>query len=348
MTNGETRVVENGDRMHVARLIYGSVVGQTLRAAIRLKVVELIGDKERGAAEVAAEAGAQPQAMTRLLRALTSLGLLEERAPATFAVTSAGALLDQGRPDSVASLVTMFTEPTMLRAWEHLDDAVRTGESTFERVFGTDFFGYLRQHPDQSALFNSAMSQGVRPTAAALPGAFDFSRFTAVTDIGGGDGTVLAEVLREHGTLTGTVYDTEEGLAQAPATLERHGLTERCSLVVGDFFRSAPEGADLYMMKSIVHDWSDEQVVTILGHVREVLPPGGRVLIVEPVLPEAVDPETAGLIYLTDLNMLVNLGGRERTRADFEDVCGRAGLSVVAVTPLGAPNPFSLIEAEAA
>ncbi len=343
MTNG----TQDGHEL-VERLVFGSMAAQTVRAAVRLRVVELIGDKERSAAEVAADAGAGPQPTTRLLRALASLGLLREHTAGSFSVTPAGALLDPQRPDSLTSLVRMFTEPTMLRAWEHLDDSVRTGDIAFDTIFGTDFFSHLKELPDLSAEFNAAMSQAAKETATALPHAFAFGRFTTVTDVGGGDGTLLSGVLRAHPTLTGIIYDTEEGLAQAPATLERQGLTTRCSLMAGDFFRSVPEGADLYLMKSVLHDWTDEQAVTILTHCREVLPSAGRVLIVEPVLSEVVDTETAGLTYLTDLNMLVNVGGRERTRADFEDVCRRAGLSLASVTPLTQAAPFCLIEATAA
>ncbi|MEU5951178.1 methyltransferase [Streptomyces sp. NPDC047525] len=347
MTNDDTTTTNDteGVRDLVAQLVFGSLAAQTVRAAVRLRVMELIGDKERSAAEVAADAGARTQPMTRLLRALASLGLLREHTAGSFSLTPAGATLDPGRPGSLTSLVRMFTEPTMLRAWEHLDDSVRTGEVAFDAIFGKDFFSHLKEFPDLSAEFNAAMSQASRATAAALPHAFDFGRFTTVTDVGGGDGTLLSAVLREHPTLAGVIYDTEEGLAQAPTTLERQGLTARCSLAAGDFFRSVPGGADVYLLKSIVHDWSDEQAVTILTHCREVLPPAGRVLIVEPVLPEVVDAKAAGLTYLTDLNMMVNVGGRERTRADFDEVCRKAGLSLTSVTPLEQADPFCLIEA---
>lgn len=337
----------------VVRLAFGSMAAQTLRAAVRLGVVELVGGTPRRAADVAADAGAAPQPMTRLLRALAGLGLLREHAPDTFSVTPAGALLGPGHPDSLTSFVRMFTEPAIVRAWEHLDDSVRTGDVAFDAVFGTDFFSHLARHPALSAEFNAAMSQAVGETAAALPHAFDFGRFTSVTDVGGGDGTLLAGVLAAHPGLNGVVFDTAEGLAEAPRTLERHGLKERCALSTGDFFRSVPKGSELYLMKSVLHDWSDDQVVTILRHCREVLPPGGLVLIVEPVLPEVVDTDAeagvtdGGVTYLSDLNMLVNVGGRERTRKDFEDVCHRAGLSLTSVTPLAEAAPFSLVEAVA-
>ncbi|MGW0555411.1 methyltransferase [Streptomyces sp. NPDC002926] len=347
MAHDEGQAATMEDRGYVVQLMFGTLAAHTVRAAVDLRIVELMGDKERLATDVAEEAGTAEQPTLRLLRALAGLRLLEESAPGAFSVTSAGALLDPGRPGSMASLVTSsgFMERLMQPGWEHLTDSLRTGDTSFEKAFGKDFFSYLKDHPERSAGFNEAMSQATRATAAVLPGAFDFGRFTTVADIGGGDGTLLAGVLRENTSLTGILYDTEEGLAQAPETMRRDGLTDRCSLAPGDFFTSVPEGADVYLIKSILHDWSDDRCVTILSHVREVLPADGRVLIVEPVLSEVVDPHAVGL-YLGDINMLVNWGGRERTRAEFDEVCHRAGLEVVSVGQLGGPG-FCLIEARA-
>ncbi|MER5782493.1 methyltransferase [Streptomyces mobaraensis] len=351
MTTPETRAADTADRSLIVRTAFGSRAAQTLRAAVRLRVVELIGDTRRPADAIAAGAGTRP--MTRLLRALAALGVLREHTPGTFSVTPAGTLLDPSRPGSLTSFVRVFTDPVVTRAWEHLDDSVRTGDAAFDAVFGTDFYGHLARHPELSAAFNTAMSQAAGAVAAALPSAFDFGRFTSVTDVGGGDGTLLAAVLTAHPGLTGVVFDTAEGLSEAPATLERHGLTERCAPHPGDFFApgSVPKGSDLHLIKSVLHNWPDERAVTILRHCREALPSdGGRILIVEPVLPDVVGtgPEgrvtDAGITCLSDLNMLVNVGGRERTRADFEDLCHRAGLSVVSVVPLTGAPPFSLVE----
>ncbi|MFI8392566.1 methyltransferase [Streptomyces sp. NPDC085540] len=345
--NTEVRAARTAaGRELVVRLAFGSMAAHTLRAAVRLEVVELIGDGPRTAAEVAEGAGTAHQPMTRLLRALTALGLLAEDTSDTFSVTPAGALLGRGHPDSLASFVRMFTDPAIVRAWEHLETSVRTGEIAFDSVFGTDFFSHLARHPELSTDFNAAMSQVVSETAAVLPRAFDFSRFASVTDVGGGNGTLLAAVLETHPGLDGVLFDTADGLAGAAKTLARHGLEDRCSLIAGDFFQSVPQGSDVYLVKSILHDWTDAQAVTILRHCRQVLPPGGVVLIVEPVLPEVVSAEDEGT-YLSDLNMMVNVGGRERTRADFEEVCRRAALRVTAVTPLADAAPYSLIEAVA-
>ncbi|WP_405427195.1 methyltransferase [Streptomyces erythrochromogenes] len=347
MTNTDARAARTAaGRELVVRLAFGSMAAHTLRAAVRLNVVELIGDGSRTVAEVAAAAGTGHRPMTRLLRTLTALGLLTEDTPDTFTVASAGTLLAPAHPDSLASFVRMFTDPAIVRAWEHLETSVRTGEPAFDAVFGTDFFSHLARHPELSADFNAAMSQVTTETAAALPSAFDFGRFASVTDIGGGNGTLLAAVLEAHPNLAGVVFDTADGLAEAGKTLARHGLEDRCSLTAGDFFRSVPQGSDVYLLKSVLHDWTDDRAATILRHCRRVLPSGGVVLIVEPVLPEVVGAEDAGT-YLSDLNMMVNVGGRERTRADFQEVCRRAALRVTSVTPLADAAPYSLIEAVA-
>ncbi|GAA4227719.1 methyltransferase [Actinomadura meridiana] len=346
----EGRAAAIDDRGYIVQLAFGSLAAQTVHTAIELGVIELIGDRERTADAVAVDAGTDPQATLRLLRALAGLRLLTETAPGTFSVTSAGTLLDSTKPGAMTSLVTSsaFMERLMAPGWEHLPDSVRSGDTSFEKVFGKDFFSYLKDNPERYAGFNEAMSQATRATAAVLPGSFDFGRFGTVADLGGGDGTLLAAVLREHPSLKGILYDTADGLAQAPETMRRDGLTDRCSVVPGDFFASVPEGADVYLLKSILHDWPDDRCVTILRHCRDALPADGRVLIVEPVLAETVDAQSVGL-YLGDLNMLVNWGGRERTRAEFDDVCRRAGLAIASVTRLGGPHGlFCLIEATAA
>jgi O-methyltransferase len=222
---------------------------------------------------------------------------------------------------------------------------VRTGRTAFEDEFGTDFFSYLDSHPELSAMFNGAMSQGTQLTAALLPTAYDFDRFRTVVDIGGGDGTLIAAILRAHPALRGILFDTPGGLGQAEATLRQATVLDRCEIRSGDFFTCAPAGGDLYLLKSVIHDWDDERATTILGHCRRAIADGGRLLIIESVLPETVDASVSPITYLSDLNMMVNLGGRERTRADFDQLCRQAGFTLTTVTPLPPRTPFCLIEA---
>jgi hypothetical protein len=328
------------DRAKIMQLTFGAMAAQAVGTAARLGLADVIGDGTRSAGSVAASTGTEVGATTRLLRALAALELLTETGDG-FALTPLGTLLRRDRPDSVHAVATMFTDTAMLGGWLRLDDAIRTGDKTFDDVFGTDFFSHLKEKPELSATFNASMSAGTRLTAAVLPDHYPFDRFTTVADIGGGDGTLLAAILGKHPGLRGLLYDTEEGLAQADVTLTGYDVTTR----TGDFFTEVPGGADLYLIKSILHDWDDDRCVTILRNCRAVIPPHGRLLILEPVLPEVVDGSMPPIMYLSDLNMLVNLGGKERTRAEFEALCEQSGFELTNVIPLPPPVAFSVLEA---
>ncbi|MFI8308354.1 methyltransferase [Streptomyces sp. NPDC085927] len=331
------------DRDRIARLVCGHMATRVVGAAASLGIADLLGDAERPAAEIAEAAGCHPGATERLLRALTALELVTECRPGHFRLTPTGTLLRTDHPGSMHSFAGMCTDAAMLDAWRDLDTAVRTGRSVFADVFGTDFFGHLANDPALSERFNAAMRQGTRLAARALPMAYDFGRFSTVTDVGGGDGTLLAAILRTHPGLHGVLCDSAAGLAQAEPTLSAAGVADRCTTRECDFFREVPAGSDAYLLKSILHDWDDERAELILRNCRAAMGEQGRLLIIEPVLPAVVDPSSE-LAYLSDLNMLVNLGGRERTRDDFSALCASAGFELADVVSL-APARFSLIEA---
>ncbi|MFH8349027.1 methyltransferase [Streptomyces sp. NPDC018045] len=345
--NEERATPEREARGTVTRLLFGQLATYAVGTAVRMGVLDRIGDGTRTAADVAAACGTHPQAMLRLLRALASLDLLIEHEAGVFEATAAGALLRGDTPDSMAALARIFSEPIMTRARERMEDSVRSGAPAFDLIFGTDFFSHLKGEPELSEVFNTAMGQGTRIAAQDVPPHYDFGRFTTIVDVGGGDGTLLAAILRAHPAPRGMIYDTAEGHAQAAAKLAAEGVADRVTLETGDFFAAAPPGGDLYLLKSVIHDWNDEQCVRILGHIRQVLPADGRLLIIEPVLTDTVQPGASALPYMSDLNMLVNVGGRERTRADFEDLCARTGFKITGLTPLPAPDPYVLIEAAA-
>jgi hypothetical protein len=333
------------DRIQLMRLVFGGMAAQVVGLVAQWRLADVLGDDTRTAADLAAELGNPEHTTVRVLRAAASLGLLDEPEAGRFALTPVGALLRTDHPASAFATTRMFTDPVMTGAWQKLPDAAQTGRTTFADVFGTDFFDHLKGEPELSALFNAAMGQGTAGVAAVLPQHYDFGRFGTIMDVGGGDGTLLSAILREHPGVRGVLYDTVEGSAQASATFRTAGVADRVTVQTGDFFADVPGGAELYLLKSIVHDWSDDQVTTILRHCRKVIPRDGRLLVLEPVLPDAVDHSLPPFAYLSDLNMMVNVGGRERTRADFEQVCTRAGFTVTAVTPLPPPIMFSIIEA---
>jgi O-methyltransferase domain/Dimerisation domain len=321
------------------------MAAEVVFVAAKLHLADVIGDGECSGAEIANEFGADHAALTRFLRALAALGIVSESAPTQFRLTDAGQLLRSDRPDSMYAFVRMFGDPTMLAAWRELERAVLTGETGFDKLYGTSFFGHLSANPEVSELFNSAMRQGTTLAAQELVLQYDFGPFRTIADIGGGDGTLLAEVLQAHPGLRGILFDTANPIAAADRTLRNARVGERCAIVEGDFLTAAPEGADLYLLKSVIQDWDDDRAGTILAHIRRVIPDDGRLLIIDPVLPEVVDGSVPSTMYLGDLNMLVNTGGRERTRADFEQLCARAGFTLRTVSQLPPPVAISVLEA---
>ncbi|SOD63848.1 Dimerisation domain-containing protein [Streptomyces zhaozhouensis] len=322
--------------------LFGTFTAQCLGAAVRLGILDAIGDGQATAEQVATAAGTDPRATRRLLRALAAMRVLVEATPGVFQLQAGGHMLREGQFGGFNKLVRSFTEPHMVRAWENLADAVRTGEPTFPQHFGTGFYDYLDEHPELSADFNASMHEASSMTAQLLPHQFDFGRFGTVVDVGGGDGTLLSAIMAQYPSVRGVVYDTASGLSEAEETMRRAGVADRFTAEAGDFFASVPAHGDVYILKSVLHNWNDEQCLRILRNVREALKEDGVLLIMDAVFPEQAQPEAIGN-YLTDLNMLVNLGGQERTAEEFRALCAQAGLTAPIVQPLPVPGDYCLI-----
>ena len=175
--------------------------------------------------------------------------------------------------------------------------------------------------------------------AAAVLEAYDFSNVRAIMDVGGGNGSMALAILGKYPDMKGKVVDLPYIEAQAKQTIQAAGAAGRCAFEAADFFQAVPKGADLQILKFILHDWTDEECVRILTRCREALAPGGRILLVEMLVPEEIRPD---FVMLMDLNMLVMTGGRERTAKEFEKVLADAGFAATRVIPTG--SPFSLIE----
>ncbi|MEV0845454.1 methyltransferase [Streptomyces sp. NPDC049954] len=361
---GTTHPERFADQVLLLRLIWGYMSSDLVDLATRLRVPELIGEDGAGAEEIArqvggrergetggadgVEDGAHPLSVLRFLRALASLGLLTEDGPGHFRLTGAGARLRPDAPDSLYAFARQGTG-VFRQAWSRLDHSVRTGAPAFDEVFGTGFFPYLRERPGLSAAFAASMREATRTLSTALAREYAFPQAGTVVDVGGADGTLLAAVLGARpgaDRLTGVVFDSAEGAEDAPATLRAAGLAGRARVETGDFFTAVPEGGDLYVLKSVLHDWDDDKCAAILRGCRAAVPARGRLLVVEVLLPGRVTPGTDPLAYLSDLYMLVNMGGRERTEEDFRALLAATGFRTLGVTSPPALAPFSLIEAE--
>jgi hypothetical protein len=330
----------------MGQLLFGFFPTQVLYVAATLGIADLLVGGPRSADDLAAATGTDRSSLHRVLRALACFGVLDEVAPGTYGHGRYAASLVTDNPMSMRHLVLLFADHDVWKSWGELDESVRTGEPAWDRITGMSAFEHMAAHPEQRAMFNEAMSEGTRTAAAGLGQMDGFERFVSVVDVGGGDGTLLCALLRAHPHLRGAVFDTDDGLTGAAGTLADADLGGRAGTVAGDFFASVPGGFDAYLIKSVIHDWNDEKATAILANIRAAMPDDGRVLLVEPIMPDApAASRDVMMMVMSDLNMLVCTGGKERTEAEFRDLLAGSGLEVVSITPVPGPTNFSVIEA---
>jgi hypothetical protein len=303
-------------------LITGHRVAQALSVAARLGIADLLADGPRTSADLARATGTNPDALYRLLRALARKGVFDEQAGRSFALTPEGNALRADVPGSRRAQAIFSGSGYVWAAWAELSHSVETGDSAFAFVHGQSAWEYRAQHPEDSAVFDAWMTAQTRAADAAIVDGYDFGRFSHVVDVGGGQGALLEAILAANPHLHGTLFDQEHVVAAAP-------VHERARVVSGSFFESVPRGGDAYVLKSIVHDWADDEAVRILRAVAAALDGDARVLLVERDLG---DPASAWM----DLQMLVMLGGRERTPEEYAALFTAAGLEPVGFTPAGA------------
>lgn len=331
-------------RQELIELLFGFFPAQVIQVAARLAIADHLAAGPRSAAQLAVSTGTDEAALYRLLRALVCIEVLGEPTPGSFELTERGDLLRSDVAGSIRNLAMLFCGHESWRAWGELEHSVRTAEPAWAHLFGLPF-DYFPAHPELNAIFNKAMAEGSRMAAPGVVAAGDFARFGTVADVGGGNGTLLTAVLDAHPQVRGILFDTAAGLGEASAVLDGAGVSDRCRLVTGDFFDAAPEGADAYLLKSVIHDWDDDRSVAILRNCRTAMPPGGTVLVVEPVMPARPEPSPdVFFMVMSDLNMLL-IGGRERTEEEFRIVFAAAGLTLRSVTRCPGPTNFSVLEA---
>ncbi len=326
--------IDASPRLKLFQLVTGHYVSQALYVAAKLGIADLLAGGPRPCAELAQATKTHAPSLHRLLRLLASSGVVGETDAGTFALTPVGECLRSGVEGSSRAVAMLFAGP-MMHAWNELLFSIETGEPAFERVFGVKPFEYMPQHPDEAAVFNEAMTAASAHTAKSVPLAYDFSAFETVLDVGGGHGILLAAILNANPGGKGILFELPHVAEGAPKNLAAMGLSERCDVVAGDFFESVPAGADAYILKSVIHDWNHERSVTILQNCRRAMRPSGRLLLVELVLPARVDQSLRSQIGTgSDVNMLVNAGGRERTDSDFAELLAAAGFKLTRIVPI--------------
>jgi hypothetical protein len=318
-----TRAKKASNAMIFMNLTAGKWVSQALAVAVELGIADLLKDGTKTAAEIARSAKASEDGVYRLLRALASVGLFAETRNRRFRLTPLGKLLRADSPQALGAYARFIGHESTWRPWGELRHSVRTGEPAFDQVFGMPIFEYFGKIPEPAAVFDAAMTSISTLESSAVVAAYDFRGIDMLVDVAGGHGLMIMTILKANKKLRGVLFDLPNVTAGAATLLRSGGVADRCQIVSGDFFRSVPEGGDAYIMKHVVHDWDDERATQILRNCHNVMRPDGRVLIVDPVIPPG---NAAHFGKLLDLEMLaLTPHGRERTRAEFQDLLQRSG-----------------------
>lgn len=328
------------------RLIGSYRITHAIRAAAQLGITDHLGERPQSAGELAARLHVNPPALYRLLRTLLSIGLLADAGDGLFTLTPVGACLRSDAPDGMRAWALCEGAEYYQGAWMNLPHAVETGETAFEHTHGETFYQYLARHPETGHGFSQAMLDYARLIAEAVVAGYDFAGVRRVVDIGGSHGRLLSAILQANPTISGVLFDRPAVIERAEESIRGTELAGRAELVAGDFFESLPAGGDLYILSRILMDYDDERCVRLLQNCHRAMTPGGRVLIVQLLMPEQGGGAREQLFEaaVSDLNMMVLTGGRERTEAEYRTLLGRAGFRLSRVAASQAL--VSLIEGE--
>lgn len=326
------QVIQMGISCWLSSLVY---------TAANMSLADHLADGPKSAVNLAATTRTNPRALHRFMRTLASFGILTQNGDDTFALTELGAALKKDAPGAARSTVLTMAGPWARQSFGELDYSLATGRPAMDKVFGMSLFDYLAQHPDEAAQFSESMIgiHGGEPPAVAE--AYDFSTIGTIVDVGGATGNMLAHVLTRYPQPRGVLFDRPHVVAGAPALLRSRGVANRVTIAEGNFFESVPEGGDAYILSHIIHDWTESQCHTILGHCRKAMRKGAKLLIVEFVLPEGNTPHFG---KLADMVMLAIPGGEERTANEYRRLLDDTGFAMTRVVPTA--SDVSIVEAE--
>lgn len=331
-------MTETAPHQQLDQMITGYWSSQAIYAAASLGIADLLAEGPQTAEQLASATETNAGALYRLLRALASVGIFSENEQKEFALTPLAEYLRSDVPGSKRALA-MMTGDEHFQAWGEILYSIRTGKTSFDKVFEKPFFEYLPEHPDKAQVFDQAMT-GIhgRETGEILK-SYDFSEIKTLLDIGGGNGSNITSMLQQYPEMQGTLFDLPHVVERAQPHIEQAGLSDRCDLIGGNFFESVPEGADAYFMRHIIHDWDDEKSLTILRNCHAAMPEHSKLLIVESVIPAGNDPFAGKFL---DLVMLLIPGGKERTAEEFRSLFDQAGFEVTRIIPT--QSELSIIE----
>jgi hypothetical protein len=325
------QLVQIGMSLFFARLLY---------VAAKFGVADELSAGPKKASEVAAAVGADAPSLHRLMRSLTMIGVFTLLPDGRFGLTPLGEALRKDAPGGVHTMLLATGSPYFQSAFqEEMIDTLETGKPAFDKRMGMRFFDYLSTRPEDASSFSKLMIAHHGPEAEAVAAGYDFSSFGTIVDLGGATGNMLSAILSRHPGPRGVLFDLPHVVEDAPALLQSRGVADRVTIQSGDLFRAVPPGGDVYILSHIIHDWSEDLALRILGNCRTAMGPESRLLIVEAVMPDGDVPHPAKMM---DMVMMFQNGGRERTAAEYAELLEKAGFKINRILPT--PTLASVID----
>jgi hypothetical protein len=322
----------------MSQMIFGFVVTKVIYCVAKLNIADaLAAQGPMNCSALAAKSGVHEESLYRLMRALASIGIFREDQNGNFSMTPLAECLRDDSPDSVKAMA-LGVGNVWFKAYSELMHPLQTGKSGFEYAVGKPVFEYLTENPDEGKIFDRMMTDIHGGETEPMIKSYDFSAFKTIVDVGGGNGEVITSILKSNKDVKGILFDLPEVIERARQNITSTGLNGRCQLDTGNFFQSVSAGGDAYIMRHIIHDWSDRDAITILSNCRKAMNPGGKVLVVEAVIQEGNEPSPFKLL---DITMLM-VGGKERTKNQFDNIFSKAGLKLNRIVPF--QNDLSVVE----
>ena len=338
-TDSEKTIDPQAAQQLVFQLGTGYILSAALHVAVSLRIADQLADGPRSVSELANASGANDDALYRVLRSLSSAGVFVESGPRQFSNNVASDQLKAGTT-GLYEMVLWMSDRFHFQVYADIMHSVKTGQPAVEKTLGMPVFEYFPKNPDLSERFNNAMTAFSAVVIPAVLKVYDFTGIGTLVDVAGGHGQVLTSILSAYPSMKGVLADLPHVLAGAEPRIRAMGLADRCRLEAIDFFKAVPSGGDAYIMKHIIHDWDDEKSIAILKNIRSAMNPGGRVILLDSVLPPANQPDFGKII---DLEMMLMPGGRERTEEEFRSLFEHAGFRLTKI--VRTESPLSVIEA---
>lgn len=309
------------------QFILGKWISKPIYVAAELGIADMLSYGPKSIDELAHMSNTHAPLLYRVMRALASVGIFSETGETRFSLTPMAECLKAG---AMRSIALMFNSDWHDKAWENLLYSVRTGAVAFDKAHGMPIFDWFRKHPRAAEIYHEANAIKAMTSHRAIIDAYDFSCIARLTDVGGGHGALMAEILKANPAMKGVVTELPSVVKEAKEFIRTRGLETRCEVIGCDFFKKIPPGSDAYLMSHILHDWNDEKCQRILGNCHAAMKPGSPLLVVESVIPPGNEFSVAKLL---DLEVFVMGGGRERTEEEFRDLFESSGFSLSRVVP---------------